>query len=333
MKRSRLIFHLSFRIVQLCLFVWLFVKFEFLRFSDQFKHGLFIGTNIRAQCIYLFICGNILQLSHLLFHYIIPGYDKKLNTYLIQVLLSTILCYLSGRLVFTKFWGVPGSDCEYDQEITAPIQLVEGVCIGPDMGNQPQRFELVYDISAIQKIAVADVPKVIEFGRSCMAEQFWLIGQTFLLATAFYQTELLYLNTDMRFNTQLHHYCIIAITLIPFYTDFSTVSITITNIQTFFTSFEHPIYIAMILDKTTEQTYRPLLKRNLYLFSYYFLMCTKLVAHVVSLYMLFKYDTYVNTVTFWVWLFILHFFLYSFLEPMYALRYLIEKKTKILKLK
>lgn len=314
----KIFLHLFFRFLQIGFFLYLFYEFEISRFSDYQSDGLFIGTNIRSQTIYMFIVGNLFQLVHLFLKYYKLENNRKVHMYIIQLVVSTILCGTSARLLYSNFFGISGNDCDYSEEITIPFQLVEGVCISPEMDDSSNNLvSQAFSMSAIQKIDTSHHASVVSFARSCMAEQFWLIGQTFLMAMTLYQTELLYVNSDMRLELQLHHYAVIALTLIPFYTDFSTVSITITNIQTFFTAFEHPLYIALLYNRLVDDTHL-VTKRNLFVFAYYFCLGTKVIAHVGSLYMLFRYEMYTDTVTFWSWLILLHVFGYLQLFPMRA---------------
>lgn len=319
---------LGFRFVQIILFIYLFYEFEVTRFSNYKKDGLFLGTNIRSQTIYMIWIGNLLQIVYSTLVYFKRDTDRKIQMYFVQLVVSTSISVTSAYVLLSNNFGKPGSDCTYTDNVTLPIYMVEGVCIAPANASIDYRLEYAFSFSAVQKLDTKYKNKLLLLRDSCLAENMWIIGQTLLLAMALYQAELLYLNSEMRLDVQLHHFVIIALTLVPFYTDFSTVSIDIVNIQTFFTAFEHPLYIALLCDKLLTDEEHILTKRNLYWFAYWFGIVTKTIAHISSLYMLFRYEMYVDTVAFYVWLVILHVYLYLLLNPLRALQYLIDKKTR-----
>lgn len=267
-----------------------YIHFEYNRLGSD----TYFGINVRTMSMLYIFTGMVFGITRDWFAWKFPDYktNKKVHVYVAELVVSTLAIILGTRVCYEAFFG--SSDCNADANFL-PIKLYEGVCVGLDVPSGNPHTSIVFSRSGIEHVPSEHVNDVIHFEDSCLLKNMYMFGQSFQLLVVLYQTELLYLNHEMRIELQIHHLCAILLSLFPFYADASTVVIQVSYLNWFFAMFEQPVFFALLMYKLVDGKYA--LKKQLFVFAGVFWAITKLLVFIVSLYVLVVDSEYIqNTV-------------------------------------
>ena len=250
---------------------------------DRLANDTYIGVNVRSMAVYYVLIQMVYGITRDFCEWKLPKYkdDKKFHVYVAEIIFSTVALCISCLTLIQLYFG--GSSCE-GTAIHLPIHLYEGLCVGPDIESEQPHTSVVFSRSGIERVPIEYSQQVVEFEDTCLVQNIYLLGQSFQLGVVLYQSELFYLNHEMRIELQIHHLCGIILSLLPFYGEASTVNFRVTYLNFFFGVFEQPVFISLILYKVLDKKYN--LKAKLFLFAAIFWVITKLFTFIVSIYTL-----------------------------------------------
>jgi hypothetical protein len=250
---------------------------------DKLSNDTYFGMNVRSMVVYYVLIQMVYGITRDFCEWKLPKYkdDKKFHVYIAEIIFSTVAAGISCLTLIQIYFG--GSSCE-GTSLHLPIHLYEGLCVGPDIESDQPHTSVVFSRSGIERVPIEYSQQVVELEDSCLIRNIYLIGQSIQLSVVLYQSELFYLNHEMRIELQMHHACAIMCSLITFYGEASTVTLQVAYINFFFAMFEQPVFISLILYKVLDKKYN--LKAKLFLFSAIFWVITKLFTFIVSIYAL-----------------------------------------------
>lgn len=313
-------------LVIICALVFL-VHFEVNRLGSD----TYFGVNVRSMTIYYVITGMIFGGTRDFLAW--KQYDesiirnRKMHVYFAEIIISTVAVIFATKPFFNMFLG---SDSCTNDPVQLPVQMYEGVCIAPDIEKNHHHSHItpIYSFSGSEYVPKEYFENVIDFSHACLKEHVYMLGQTIQFLVVLYQTELFYLNHEMRIELQIHHMCAVLLSVIPFYTNASTAVINICYANFYFAMFEQPVFLALIIYRFVEGRF--LLKKRLFQFASIFWVISKVFVYVLSIYVIItEGEDYMDSITKWLLLVLCTIFMTTQWYTLLALNGLAKKCHKL----